>query len=149
MPDITDTPDGPAPASPAALNLRGTSLRQLAALGHLKVGPGLSYSELGRRAGVTAQSMQATLNQLEAHGAVERRTPPGRGRIAQLHLTPAGLATLADAETAIDQISEQVMSTLPPAERQPATLMLFRIFTALTHDQTADRPAAASEEPVT
>ncbi|MEJ2871336.1 MarR family transcriptional regulator [Actinomycetospora sp. OC33-EN08] len=67
------------------------SLRHLSALGHLARHPGLSYSELARRAGITPQSMQATLNALEERGAVERVTVPGRGRSAQLHVTAEGL----------------------------------------------------------
>ena len=68
----------------------GLTLRHLSALGHLGREPGLSYSELARRAGITAQSMQATLRQLEALAAVERRTPAGRGRTAELHVTDSG-----------------------------------------------------------
>ena len=71
-----------------ALETHGLSLRHFSALGHLSHQPGLSYSELGRRAGVTAQSMLATLRQLEDLGAVERITLPGRGRTAELHITP-------------------------------------------------------------
>ncbi|MDQ2707033.1 MAG: MarR family transcriptional regulator [Actinomycetota bacterium] len=60
-------------------------LRQL--LGHLAGEPGLSYSELGRRAGVTAQSMQATLRQLEERGAAapRHRTGSGPDRSAARH----------------------------------------------------------------
>lgn len=72
----------------------GLSLRHLSALGHLSHEPGLSYSELGRRAGIAAQSMQATLRQLEELGAVERRNIAGRGRKAQLHVTSVGARLL-------------------------------------------------------
>jgi DNA-binding MarR family transcriptional regulator len=51
-----------------ALDVQGLSLRHLSALGHLSREPGLSCSALGRRAGVTAQSMQATVRQLEQAG---------------------------------------------------------------------------------
>jgi DNA-binding MarR family transcriptional regulator len=101
----------------------GLTLRHLSALGHLGRAPGLSYSELARRAGVTVQSMQATLGQLEAMGAVERRTRPGRGRTAELHLTDtgtrlrrAGSATIATADqrllAALSAQDANVLSTL-------------------------------------
>ena len=56
----------------AELRNQGLSLRHLSALGHLAHQPGLSYSELARRDGITAQSMQSTLLQLQEIGAVER-----------------------------------------------------------------------------
>ena len=83
---------GPPPISPAFLAIGvgrvlrteietelarvGLSLRHLSALGHLAGQPGLSYSELARRGGITVQSMQSTLRQLEAMNAVQRLTPP-------------------------------------------------------------------------
>jgi DNA-binding MarR family transcriptional regulator len=77
-----------------ALRAEGLSLRQLSVLGHLAHHPGLSYSELARRDGITVQSMQSTLLQLEKIGAVERLTAPGRGRTADLQVTESGLALL-------------------------------------------------------
>lgn len=74
----------------ARLRAEEMSLRHLSALGHLARNPGLSYSELARRAGITPQSMQATLNALEARGAVERVTEAGRGRTAELRVTAEG-----------------------------------------------------------
>ena len=47
-------------------------MRHFSALGHLAHQPGLSYSELARRDGITTQSMQSTLLQLQEMGAVER-----------------------------------------------------------------------------
>ncbi len=73
-----------------SLRPTGYTLRHLSALGHLQREPGMSYSELGRRAGVTAQSAQATVRQLEQRGVVERRSFPGRGHTAELHITDEG-----------------------------------------------------------
>jgi DNA-binding MarR family transcriptional regulator len=73
-----------------ALRAEGLSMRQLSVLGHLAHQPGLSYSELARRDGITVQSMQSTLLQLEKAGAVQRLTAPGRGRTADLQVTAEG-----------------------------------------------------------
>ena len=73
-----------------ALRAEGLSMRQLSVLGHLAHQPGLSYSELARRDGITVQSMQSTLLQLEKAGAVQRLTEPGRGRTADLQVTVEG-----------------------------------------------------------
>jgi DNA-binding MarR family transcriptional regulator len=127
-------PDRPVPPPPSAAFLimglgrlvrddvdevlggHGLSVRHLSALGHLSGEPGLSYSELGRRAGVTAQSMQATLRQLEDRGAVERRTAPGRGRTAELHVTAAGADLLALGRRVMAQADERLLAGVP-AER--------------------------------
>lgn len=74
----------------AALHSEGIAIRHVSALGHLSRSPGMSYSELGRRAAVTPQSVQATLNRLEEIGAVERVGGGGRGRSAQLFVTAEG-----------------------------------------------------------
>lgn len=88
-----------------ALAPHGLTLRHLGALGHLSRRPDLSYSDLARRAGVTSQSMHATVRQLEALDAV-RRDHPGHGHRARLEVTDRGrelLATAGQAAAAIDQ----------------------------------------------
>lgn len=97
----------------ARLRPSGLALRHLSALGHLSRRPGLSYSELARRAGVTVQSMQATLVQLEERGAVERARPAGRGRAAELRVTPVGLELLGTAERSLHDAGEQVLALFP------------------------------------
>ena len=108
------------------------SLRHLSALGHLSREAGLSYSELARRAGVTPQSMQATLRQLEDRGAVERTTPVGRGRTSQLRVSTAGRRLLTRGHEAIRQADEQLFGGLDPAVRQQLTHLLSEAFAATT-----------------
>ncbi len=112
------------------LRTRGLSLRHLSALGHLSREPGLSYSELGRRAGITAQSMQATLRQLEDLGAVQRRTEPGRGRAARLQITDTGGELLALGEQAITAADHRLLSDIPTEQHSPLTTTLLTAFTA-------------------
>lgn len=113
----------------AGLREHGTSLRHLSALGHLSREPGLSYSELGRRAGVTAQSMQATLRQLEELGGVERRTLPGRGRTAELVVTPAGQELIATGFRVMREVEQKVLAPLDDEQRQALTALLFPVLT--------------------
>ena len=108
----------------------GLSLRHLSALGHLGRQPGLSYSELARRARITVQSMQATLGQLEERGAIERRTAPGRGRTAQLHLTPAGRELLDRAQGVLHEADEDLVAGLGPDEHRALSGLLLRTFLA-------------------
>jgi DNA-binding MarR family transcriptional regulator len=92
-------------------------MRHLSALAHLVRRPGASYSELARRTGITVQSVQATVRRLEELGAVERRSEPGRGRVAELHVTPAGRRLLAKAEKAVAEVEQVMLASLPRPER--------------------------------
>lgn len=112
----------------AGLKPYGLGLRHVSALGHLSRDPGLSYSELGRRAGVTAQSMQATLRQLEERGAVERRTPAGRGRTAELHVTARGAELLRTGREVVEAVEERLLGDIPAEEREALTATLLRVF---------------------
>lgn len=119
----------------ATLRADDLSVPQVSALGHLAADPGTSYSELARRAGVTAQSMQATLQQLERRGAVHKRTPSGRGRTAQLHLSPIGEQLLQRGQLAITQAGRHLLVELTQDEQVQLAGLLLRVFTAtLTPD---------------
>lgn len=118
----------------SALREEGIAVRHISALGHLSRRPGLSYSELGRRAAVTPQSMQATLNKLEDLGAVERTGGSGRGRSATLFVTDEGrrLINLGMAsyaaldDTLAEHLGQDTLRALTPA--------LMRAFRAFADD---------------
>ncbi|MFI9722257.1 MarR family winged helix-turn-helix transcriptional regulator [Streptomyces sp. NPDC052396] len=95
----------------------GHSLRLMSALGHLAHEPGLSYSELGRRAGITAQSMQATVGRLERAGAVSRTSPSGRGRTAVLRVTEHGHRMLDEMRRTLAAVEEPLLAGLSAEER--------------------------------
>lgn len=119
---------------------QGHSLRLMGALGHLTHEPGLSYSELGRRAGVTAQSMQATVRQLEKLGAVARSTPAGRGRTAVLQVTDHGRRMLADMRRTLAESEGALLAGLSADERAALTSALKRLFVNLGFGGGADAP---------
>lgn len=96
------------------LRADGISLRHLSALGHLASSPGLSYSELARRAGVTPQSMQSTIDALERRGAVSRDTDPGRGRTAELRVTAEGDRLRELGRAALTEADDDLRSRLAP-----------------------------------
>jgi DNA-binding MarR family transcriptional regulator len=95
-----------------ALRAEDIGLRHFSALGHLARQPGVSYSELARRAHVTQQSMQATLQQLEQRGAVERVGGAGRGRAAHLHVTDEGRRLLAVGREVLSAVDEALTREL-------------------------------------
>ncbi|MGY1753323.1 MarR family winged helix-turn-helix transcriptional regulator [Blastococcus sp. SYSU D01042] len=92
----------------------GLSLRLLGALGHLGREPGLSYTELARRARVTPQSMHATVAELIATGAVAP-ADQGRGRRALLDVTPRGRELLVAGLAAIAAVDAELrgLAALP------------------------------------
>lgn len=114
----------------ADLHREGLSLRHLSALGHLSRQQDVSYSEMARRAGVTVQSMQATLRQLEDRRAVERTTPAGRGRTAQLRVTVAGRELLDRGHAAIRRTDERIFAGLDPGRRQELVQLLLQAYAA-------------------
>lgn len=119
----------------------GLSMRLIGVLGHLRRTPALSYSELARRAGVTVQSMAATVAQLEDAGYVAPSSPTGRGRAAQLLLTPAGETLLGQAETALAELEGDWLP-LSEAQRRELTSILARVGRNVIQppSQRADRP---------
>ncbi|WP_299569188.1 MarR family transcriptional regulator [uncultured Williamsia sp.] len=110
------------------LRTTGIAVRHLSALGHLSRDPGLSYSELARRAGLTPQSMQATLRSLEQIGAVHRETDAGRGRTARLFVTDIGRELLRSGRSVYAELDVVVREHLS----ETAVAELSQAFPALT-----------------
>lgn len=153
-----DDPHVPPPANAAFLvmalgrrvrrqveaRLRASRLtpRHLPALGHLAGRPDLSYSDLARRAGVTAQSMQATVTHLEQLGAVERTTRPGRGRPSQLRVTDEGRRLLRAGTVAMADAEEELLGALDVEQRRRFTADLSVLFRASIDRPPPDGPGS-------
>ncbi|MFF7816116.1 MarR family winged helix-turn-helix transcriptional regulator [Streptomyces roseolus] len=114
----------------------GLSVRLLGVMGHLSASPGLSISELARRARISAPSMLAIVRQLEADGLVERTSPTGRGNTAQLSLTEAGRRARARANETLSDLDGVLFSPLTPEQRDALKGALQRLGTAFI-DPTA------------
>lgn len=94
----------------------GLTLRLYGALSHLSHRPDLSYSDLARRAGVTAQSMHATVRSLEQSGAVVRSLP-GQGHAARLEVTEHGRHLIAEVGKAAERLDQELFGRLSDEER--------------------------------
>lgn len=114
----------------ARLHEHDLAYHHLSALGHLKRQPGLSYSELARRARVTVQSMQTTVGHLEQQGLVDAGATTTRGRRADLHVTEQGARVLALAESTMRSVDDELLGGFPPAERAALEAALLRVFTS-------------------
>lgn len=125
------------------LREHGLSYHHLSALGHLHRQPGLSYSELARRARVTVQSMQATVAHLEDQQLVDRGAATSRGRRADLRVTERGAQVLTAAETAVRAVDEQLLDGLSDSQRgqlEGALQQMFIAGAASAGGTTKDRP---------
>src|ERR1700759_954196 len=91
--------------------------RHLSALGHLATAEEISYSDLARRASVTAQSMRATLAHLEELGIVERTGAMGQGKRARLAVTAEGRRLLATCRDALADAEAELLAGLAPRRR--------------------------------
>jgi DNA-binding MarR family transcriptional regulator len=109
-----------------ALAAHGLTLRHLGALGHLSSQPDLSYSDLARRAGVTPQSMHATVRQMEEVGAVARQHE-GQGHRARLEVTARGRELLASAATVAHELDAELLASVPDAQRDALRALLLTI----------------------
>jgi DNA-binding MarR family transcriptional regulator len=121
------------------LRVENIGLRHFSALGHLARDPGVSYSELARRAHVTPQSMQATLTRLEQLGAVERVGEAGRGRTAHLHVTDEGHRLLALGRRAFSQVDEALAKELGAEQNRQFLETVDTVFRNQTWKPTGPR----------
>ncbi|MDA2812651.1 MarR family transcriptional regulator [Nocardiopsis sp. RSe5-2] len=140
MPPTESAAVPPAPADPAAappsftyvagrvdqgirreLNRRlrphGLSVPELTVLSVLARRTGLSNAQLARRSMVTPQSMNQVLASLEQRSLVERTSDPDHGRVRRTVLTPEGAAVLGRAQEAVDELEDEILGDLSPAQR--------------------------------
>jgi DNA-binding MarR family transcriptional regulator len=99
-------------AMDSALRPLDLTVPQYVTLELLHQKPGLSNSELARRAFVTRQSMNLVLRTLQAHDLVSRPDVAKDGRARPADLTPAGQQLLQTASVIVREIEIQLLSPL-------------------------------------
>jgi DNA-binding MarR family transcriptional regulator len=110
-------------AMDSALRPLDLTVPQYVTLELLHQKPGLSNSELARRAFVTRQSMNLVLRTLQARHLVSRPDVAKDGRARPADLTPAGQNLLANASVTVRKIELQLLS--PLAARDQAILLRY------------------------
>jgi DNA-binding MarR family transcriptional regulator len=108
----------------AAAGSRGYHYRLLAAL--QEFGPA-SQARLGRRTGMDRSDVVAALNELAGHGLVERAPDPADRRRNIITITPAGAAHLRRLDSLLDDVQDELLAPLSPAERQQLIHLLTRV----------------------
>jgi len=105
----------------AAINDRvkphGLTTLQYTTLSVLGTRGGLSNAQLARRSYMTPQAMSEVIEALEAKGLIRRDPHPNHRRIYPAALTPKGRKVLGECDRAVDELEEQVLRDLSPAER--------------------------------
>jgi DNA-binding MarR family transcriptional regulator len=96
----------------------GVTALQYTALTVLQRREGLSSAELARNSFVTPQAMADLVMSLERRGLITRERDPGNRRRLLLSLTAAAHTLLADHETAIRALEDQMLADLNRTERE-------------------------------
>ena len=108
----------------ATAGSRGYHYRLLAAL--QEFGPA-SQARLGRRTGMDRSDVVAAVNELVGRGLADRSPDPADGRRNIITITPAGTAHLRRLEELLDDVQNELLAPLSPAERQQLIRLLTRV----------------------
>mgnify|MGYP000069392110 CR=1 FL=1 len=100
-----------------ALTTYGISDAQAIPVLHIaRHGGGMRQHELAEEIGIEGPSLVRLLDQLCAHGLVERRSDPQDRRARTLHLTDAGEVLAARVETALVGIRGRLLAAVSEAD---------------------------------
>lgn len=119
----------------STVDARGYHYRLLATLAEF--GPA-SQAALGRRAGIHASDMVATVNELVDRQLVERAPDPADRRRNIISLTAAGKRQLGRLEKRLAETQEELLAPLSAEERQRLTGLLARLLAH--HNQRTGNP---------
>ncbi|MEV1005928.1 MarR family transcriptional regulator [Streptomyces sp. NPDC049881] len=114
----------------AATGARGYHYRVLGALHEF--GPS-SQADIGRRCRIDRSDVVAVVNQLVANGHVDRSPDPEHGRRNRVTLTPAGLEQLRRMDVVLDEVQDDLLRPLTPADRETFTRLLTEVL--IHHEQ--------------
>lgn len=101
-----------------ALRPLALTVPQYACLELLGQQPGLSGSELARRAFVTRQSMNLLLQGLQRRGLLTRPAVADHGKALPTQLTAAGREQLRSASVAVRAVEKQMLAPLTPSAQR-------------------------------
>lgn len=118
-------------AGDEALARVGLTRSQVVLLDVLRQAPGLSGSELARRANLSVPGVAASLVQLERRGWVRRRPHPAHLRLLEVFVTPEGSRRLARAQKALRTVEAKGMKRMSPSQRAALKAALGRLSESL------------------
>lgn len=124
----------------AACAAAGMTTAQYTALTVLEKWPGITSSELARRAFVRAQSMAQTLDPLLDAGLIRRVRDPGHGRRLLLHLTETGSHAIGRARPDVAELEKLILTGFAPEEADAFADFLTRVRRSLESGAPTGRP---------
>ena len=122
-----------------ALAPLGLTPKAFGALAVLDAEGPLSQRRLGARQGIDRTTAVAVVDELERHGAVERRRDPVDRRAYSLHVTAPGRRLLARARTVIADAEQEFLAPLAAGDRARLRTSLRTLVE--THADAGDEPA--------
>jgi DNA-binding MarR family transcriptional regulator len=81
-------------------------------------GQPLSNAQLARRSYMTPQAMIEVLNALEQKGLIRRDPHPNHRRVYPASITDEGRRVLAACDASVDELEEEMLVGLDPAQRE-------------------------------
>ena len=108
----------------AAEGATGYGYRVLAALGDLG---SASQADLGRAAALDRRDVTHTVRDLHARKLVTRRTDPSDSRLMLVELTTAGAAMLERLDLVVEEVQDEVLAGLTPAQRRTLVELLEKL----------------------
>ena len=111
----------------AQLAASRTSVPRTRLLAAVQSRPRQRMGDLAARLDITGRTLTVMVDALEQEGLLARTVDPGDRRATLLELTPAGHQFVRHAAEVRDEIWEQAVAALTPAERQQLVHLLSRL----------------------
>ena len=90
----------------------------------------LSQADIGRFLGMDRNNVHGIVSRLDADGLLRRGVDPADRRRNTLDVTAAGRARLEDLERRAEEVQEELLAPLDPAEARQLQALLVKILTA-------------------
>lgn len=100
-------------------------------LRYIKREPGVTVSELARRAGIAKSHVSKMIEQLCRRGYLEKRPDPSDQRLLHVHVTPAAADRVAEMEARGEAAWAGVMDQIPEGHLEDVARGLRILLTAL------------------
>jgi len=108
----------------AALRSIGLTPALFAVLNYLRAGEGAIQQQIGSAMGIDPSTMVALVDQLERAGLARRRPHPQDRRAREVLITPKGRRVLKLARELAEEVEDDVLQGLSPAERRKLVALL-------------------------
>jgi DNA-binding MarR family transcriptional regulator len=124
-----------------ALQSIGLTPALFAVLNYLRSHGGAIQQQIGSAMGIDPSTMVSLLDQLERAGLANRRPHPQDRRAREVLITPKGRRTLKRARELVEEVEDDVLQGLTPAERRQLVTLLRKALAA-----APPQPPWSSEE---